>query len=109
ASVQGAVLTASPASIQAVVPVGAVTGPVIVRAFKNGTSTGYAITVLGSYNPAPGTISILPSTAVVGTPSVDVQIAATDFVSNSVVKFEGITTRAAFVNQTTLPITLLSL
>ena len=108
-SIQGAVLTASTTSIQAVVPVGAVTGPVIVRAFKNGTSTGYAITVLGSPNPAPGTISISPSTAVVGTPSVDVQIAGTAFVSNSVVKYDGNSIPATFVDQTLLKVTLGSL
>src|SRR5438552_1426739 len=108
-SIQGAVLTASTTSIQAVVPVGAITGPVIVRAFKNGTSTGYAITVLGSPNPAPGTISISPSTAVVGTPSVDVQIAGTAFVSNSVVKYDGNSIPATFVDQTLLKVTLGSL
>src|SRR5947208_2377942 len=72
-SVQGTVLSISPTSIQAQVPDGAVTGPVTVRSCKQ-TSTGYVITV-ASPNPAPGTISITPSSVTAGTTSVTLQIA----------------------------------
>src|SRR5439155_23829932 len=106
-SIQATVLAATTTSIQATVPTGAVTGPVIVRAFRNGTSTGYAITVLGS-NPAPGTISIAPSAVMAGTPSVDVQVAGTAFLTNSVVQYDKNPMATRFIDKTLLVVTLLS-
>ena len=106
-SIQGTVLSVSATSIQARVPSGAVTGPVVVRSCKQ-TSTGYAITV-DSPNPVPGTISISPSSVTTGTPSVTLQIAGTNFEAQSVVNYDGAAIPDTFVDTTLLRVTLSSL
>jgi len=103
-SVQGTVLSVSATSIQAQVPAGAVTGPVTVHACKQ-TSTGYAITV-ASTNPAPGTISISPSSITTGTTSVTLQIAGTNLMAQSVVYYDSTPVADTFVDTTLLTVTL---
>src|SRR5439155_676856 len=104
-SIQGSVLSLSATSIQAQVPSGAVTGPVVVRSCKQ-TSTGYNITVAS--NAAPGTISLSPSSTIVGTLSVTVQIAGTGFMRSSVVNYDGAPAPVppTFVDSTLLNVTL---
>src|SRR5213594_2109396 len=103
-SIQGSVLSISSASIQAQVPSGAVSGPVIVDSCQK-TSTGYSITVF-SPNPAPGTISLSLSWATVGTLSVSEGISGTGFITNSVVNYDGVAIPTTFVNSTLLNVTL---
>src|SRR5207249_10647072 len=103
-SVQGTVLSISPTSIQAQVPDGAVTGPVTVRSCKQ-TSTGYVITV-ASPNPAPGTISLTPSSVTAGTTSVTLQIAGTNLMAQSVVYYDSAPIADTFVDTTLLTVTL---
>src|SRR5437867_6389 len=103
-SIQGSVLSISSASIQAQVPSGAVSGPVIVDSCQK-TSTGYSITVF-SPNPAPGTISLSLSWATVGTLSVSEGISGTGFITNSVVNYDGVAIPTTFVNSTLLNVPL---
>src|SRR5207249_9389431 len=103
-SVQGTVLSISPTSIQAQVPDGAVTGPVTVRSCKQ-TSTGYVITV-ASPNPAPGTISLTPSSVTAGTTSVTLQIAGTNLMAQSVVYYDSAPIADTFVDSTRLKVTV---
>src|SRR5213594_3434921 len=103
-SIQGSVLSISSASIQAQVPSGAVSGPVVVDSCQT-TSTGYSITVV-SPNPAPGTISLSLSWATVGTLSVSEGISGTGFITNSVVNYDGVAIPTTFVNSTLLKVTL---
>src|SRR5439155_15669902 len=102
-SIQGSVLSISTTSIQATVPSGAVTGPVVVRSCRQ-TSTGYTITVASS-NPAPGTISLSLSSATVAT-SVSESISGTGFITSSVVNCDGLLMPTTFVDSTLLKVTL---
>jgi hypothetical protein len=104
-SIQATVLAASATSFQVRVPDGAVSGLLIVR-MGSRSSVGFPVTVL-TPTPPPGTISISPSTAVVGTSSVEVEIAGTAFVPKSIVNYDGNTIYPTFIDNTLLRITLL--
>ena len=104
-SIRATVLAASATSFQVRVPEGAVSGLLIVR-MGSRSSVGFPVTVL-TPTPPPGTISISPATAVGGTSSVEVEIAGTAFVPESIVNYDGNTIHATFVDETLLRVTLL--
>src|SRR5437867_3815387 len=104
-SIRATVLAASATSFQVRVPDGAVSGLLIVR-MGSRSSVGFPVTVL-TPTPPSGTISISPATAVGGTSSVEVEIAGTAFVPESIVNYDGNTIYPTFIDKTLLRVTLL--
>jgi hypothetical protein len=103
-SIVAQVISASPTSITAVVPAGAVTGNVVVRVDTR-SSNGVPVTVI-SPNPAPGTIYVTPSPITPSGSYVDLQVSGTSFVSSSVVNYDSNPLPTTFVNSTLLTVRL---
>ncbi|HYR88210.1 MAG TPA: right-handed parallel beta-helix repeat-containing protein [Terriglobia bacterium] len=71
------------------------------------TNTG-AFTVAGT-NPAPSIVSLTPSSALIDNfKSLNIRISGTGFSRRSVVNYDGMMTRASYIDSTLLVITLLS-
>src|SRR5262249_30708795 len=103
-SIRATILNVSSTSLQVKVPVGAISGPVIVR-IANRSSRGFPVTVV-AVNPPPGTIVVLPSTVVPGSPSVDVQVSGTNFISTSQVYYDGKVKPSLYKDKNLLIVTL---
>jgi len=104
-SVRATVTAATAASLQAVVPREAITGPVVVRV---GTQTSTGITFTVPVNPVPSNVSISPSITSTKILSLDVRINGTGFLPGSVVNYDALAIPCNFIDPTLLVMTLVN-
>ena len=104
-SVRATVTAATAASLQAVVPREAITGPVVVRA---GTQTSTGITFTVPVNPVPSSVSVSPSITSTKILSLDVRINGNGFLPGSVVNYDALAIPSNFIDPTLLVVTLVN-
>jgi len=104
------VTSSTSATIQAVVPLGASTGPVSVATSSGSTTSSVYFTVTGSTgNPMPAITALFPNTVVAGKTSQLLTINGTGFVSTSTVTFNGVAHAANFIGTNRFTISLAAL
>jgi hypothetical protein len=102
-SVSATVTNATATSLTVTVPVGSISGDVVVRVGSQ-TSLGLHFDVTAS-NPRPAIFSITPNLILVGSASVTVTIRGVNFRSDSSVTVDGQSIPVTFIDQTQLQVT----